>query len=70
MFNCNKRKQGDKLHIKLSLALLITALQQKCMPGVSEGFNYTQYNQLPFQMEEAKEKNREGNNLHIRIIRT
>lgn len=34
-------EQGDKLHIKLALALLISALQEKCMPGISEGFNYT-----------------------------
>lgn len=34
-------EQGDKVHIKLALALSIAALQQKWMPCISERFNYT-----------------------------
>lgn len=34
-------EQGDKVHIKLALALSIAALQQKWMPRISERFNYT-----------------------------
>lgn len=34
-------EQGDKVHIKLALALSIAALHQKWMPCISERFNYT-----------------------------
>lgn len=34
-------EQGDKVHIKLAIALSIAALQQKWMPCISERFNYT-----------------------------
>lgn len=38
-------EEGDKVPIKLALALSIAALQQKWMPCISERFNYT-HNQL------------------------
>lgn len=51
-------EQGDKVHIKLALALLIAALQQKWMPHISERFNYT-HNQLQF-LAECESDGRKG----------
>lgn len=46
------------MHFKLSLALLITALQQKCMPGISEGFNYTHI--ISFRSRRRRRREKKG----------